>query len=207
MIIVSTLIRLIFWTLVILGSLWLIKKSRLKNKKRARIISVMLGIALWTVSGFFLVTENVFVTFPSPEAAYQYTHTEGPPYYTVSGSHTDMVIGISEDNTCVWRIFPRTEGGWRVGSPFDVKTYWYAFDDGIMINVDQHKKTGDCYLWLVYPYALGKEVYDSNQSVFYISPALDPRSKSVAYYAYVGDIDENYVITVNGTDYKITGAH
>ena len=101
MIIVYSLIRLAFWTVVILGSLWLIKKSRLKNKKRAYIISVTLGIALWTFSGLFLVAENVFVTFPSPEAAYQYTHTEAPPYYTVNGSHTDMVIGINEDNACV----------------------------------------------------------------------------------------------------------
>ena len=65
------LVRIIFWGLLFLISIYLLKKSNIINKKKAVIILFIIFLILSFISCLYLV-ENLFITFKSSRQAYNY---------------------------------------------------------------------------------------------------------------------------------------
>ena len=64
-------IRTVFMAILYIASWYGIEKSHIKNKRKWLMISGILVIILWVLSPFVLV-ENLFYTFKTLEAAFEY---------------------------------------------------------------------------------------------------------------------------------------
>lgn len=83
--------RIILGITIFIIGYFLIGKIKSINAFRKLIITFMLSVILTTLSAL-IPLENVFVTFSSPESAYNYNHS-GKVKLIVNGSKTDFIVG------------------------------------------------------------------------------------------------------------------
>ena len=155
---------------------------------------------LVTVLGF-VPFENLFVTFDSPKAAYEYyilgkTNIE----LIVEGDACDFVVD-SKDKGNTILIIPKTADGWKVGIGLNIKRLDHKFSNGIVFDVYQYKDTNDYFITVFDTNGGESTISDENNTEFIPSKEryIDPLGKSfVTYYAHLTDFGPNYTVTVNG---------
>ena len=183
-------------TIFIIGY-FLISNIKAINACRKLTITFMLAIILTTLSAL-IPLENVFVTFSSPESAYNYNHS-GKVKLIVNGSKTDFIVG-EKNGTDVYLIVPRSNSGWKQGMGFDTKRICNKISDGITVYVYQYKNTDDYYIVLLNTNGGPLDITDNKNSEFiYSENANSILNKTFyTYYAYLNSYNNQYTLTING---------
>lgn len=189
--------RLAFWSLVFVVFFFQLRKSHIKNKRRWSRVALIIMAILTTISTFIPV-ENAFVTFSSPQSAYNYNNI-GNVRLLVHGETTDFIVGSNGD-TEVHAIVPKSDNGWKLGTKLDIKRIVQTINDGIIIHVYQYKNSEDYYITVLDTNGGPSEIIDNHSSNF---QCLDKHNGELnktfyTYYAYINDYDAQYTLTVNG---------
>ena len=192
--------RIILGITIFIIGYFLIGKIKSINAFRKLIITFMLTIIFTTLSAL-IPLENVFVTFSSPESAYNYNHS-GKVKLIVNGSKTDFIVG-EKNNTDVYLIVPKSDNGWKQGLGLDTKRICDKISDGITVYVYQYKNTDDYYIVLLN--TNGGPLTDNNNSEFIYSESANSilNKTFYTYYAYLNSFNRQYTLTVNGENVSL----
>lgn len=196
------IIRLTFWSIAFISSIFVIRKSRVIHKRRWSIVAFIISIVLTTISAL-LPIEDAFITFSSPESAYNYKNY-GSVKLIVNGEKTDLIVGEKGDAD-VYEIVPKSNNGWKLGMGFDTKRVIQTISDGITIYVYQYRNTNDYYITIFDTNEGSLDITDNHNSDFkYLEKSNSTLDKTFyTYYAYIGSFDDKYALTMNGKLIKI----
>ena len=193
--------RIILGITIFIIGYFSIGKIKSINAFRKLIITFMLSVILTTLSAL-IPLENVFVTFSSPESAYNYNHS-GKVKLIVNGSKTDFIVG-EKNNTDVYLIVPRSDNGWKQGMGLDTKRICNKISDGITVYVYQYKNTDDYYIVLLNTNGGPLDITDNNSEFIYSESANSILNKTFyTYYAYLNSFNRQYTLTVNGENVSL----
>ena len=147
----------------------------------------------------FLPVENLFITFDSPEAAYE--------YYNWGGSNVELII---EGNSCdfvvdrqsefdTYLIIPKTTDGWKIGIGSNTRRIAQKISDGIVLYIFQYKNTNDYFITIMDTNGGESKISDDYNTEFYALEKNNPVLKNtfITYYAHVPDFNSQYSVTVN----------
>ncbi len=199
------IIRLIFFCIVLIAAFLIIKKQRLKNERRNRIIAFISAMVLTTLFSLFPV-ENAFVSFPTAEKAYAYNHT-GKVKLTVNGNDSDFIVG-EKGNTDVYAIIPKTNNRFKIGMGTDMRQVFKKTSDGISVCVYRFKETDDYYISVFDADGGETEITDNCNSVFEYTSSFNSalNKKFYTYYAFIENYNDGYSVSVNGKTQIKTGS-
>lgn len=192
--------RYVFGITVFLVLLNMLNKKKLLRKYT--IILLFVGCLALISLSYFIPIENLFVTFSSPENAFYYS-CGSKIDEIVEGKESCMII-FSDDNrrNCKQRIFPKTNSGYKIGTDFTLKNIVYQVEDEFILRIIKLKRTNEYYLILVGSSQNNVELSD-NKDTFFIKN-MDNVNNSVysdvEFYAYIGNIDENYKLYLNNKE-------
>lgn len=201
---IRNVIVLLLYILSVLG----IVRSRIKRKLVWCIVSfILICGALPIALGNFPV-EDYFITFKSPEAAYEYSSSDKSNIaLVVEGDYSDFIVARNDngDSTYIYSIIPKTADGWKVGLAPYLKTVATGLNDGVSIVVHRYRDTSD-YFITIYTTAFCTDdeettVSDEYNTRFYpLEHYSDYREKTlVDYYAHLTNFDPEYSVIVNGS--------
>jgi hypothetical protein len=163
-----------------------VKKSKVKNKRRWYMLSIVIVFILY-ISSFTIIDNS---TFSSPEAAFRYQNSEDV-MFVVEGEESAMVVG-----TEVSTIISKTDTGWKVGPLCGVEYSAFEQND-VHFAVYHYKDTKDYYIQVRESNGHAINIADNINSEFYHEGEfIDPPGERC--YAYVHDLDDEYTLIVNG---------
>ena len=194
--------RIILGIRIFIIGYFLIGKIKSINAFRKLIITFMLSVILTTLSAL-IPLENVFVTFSSPESAYNYNHS-GKVKLIVNGSKTDFIVG-EKNGTDVYLIVPKSDNGWKQGMGLGTKRICNKISDGITVYVYQYKNTDDYYIVLLNTNGGPLDITANNNSEFIYSESANSilNKTFYTYYAYLNSFNCQYTLTVNGENVSL----
>ena len=188
------LIRIILGGLLWLSAIFLIRKTDTVNKKSHYIFTAVIVIFFTTLLAFFPF-ENALITFKSPEEAYKYYNIGvGNVELVASGKSSDLVVG-EKDDTDVYLIIPRVEGGWKIGLGIDTNKILRKTKGTTELFVYQYKDTDDYYI-VVFDYMKENlDIIDSHNSQFRsITKRQNQNSVTRIYFSSVDGLDDYWII-------------
>lgn len=198
------IIRLIIGCVFLVCSTVIVKKSKAIRKKIAYIIFACLSVAV-TVVLTFLPFENLFITFGSPKAAYEYVNPgKSNIELVVEGDDCDFIIDRKNDSD-TYSIIPKTSDGWKIGIGSNTERTAQKISDGIVLYVYRYKNTSDYFITVFDTNGGESTVSDEyNTEFFSLERYNDSLGKNfVTYYAHVADIEPQYNVTVNGHEISV----
>ena len=197
------IIRFIFAVIVIAICYFLIRKSKLINKRRWFIITTVIVIMLATIL-YYIPIENAFVTFSSPESALRYFN-KSKIKLVINGEKSTLVVGENR-GVKTHEIIPRSNDGWKLDTRFNMKTVIKNYLDGNIIDVYQYKDSSDYYITVYNTKGGESQISDNRNSDFFsLHKTEDKIDKTYyTYYTYVKDIDDQYILTINGKEVSVT---
>ena len=172
------------------------------HKRKWSLISFAVAVILITISALIPI-ENCFVTFSSPELAYNYNHT-GDVKLIVDGEKTNFVIsekGYVDD----YIIIPKSINGWKLGMGLDTRKVVQKIFDGITIYVYQYNNTNDYYITISDTNGCSLNISDNHDSEFqFLDKYNSTLNKTIyTYYAYINTFNDQYLLNVNGKIVKV----
>lgn len=196
-------IRLAIGCILFCCIIWVLKKHKITFNYKRYIAFVIMIIAFIVILQF-VPFENLFITFKSPRAAYEYVNGgKSEIKLVVEGTNSDLVVS-NKDDTDMYLIVPKTKDGWKIGIASNTKWIVQAFSNGITIDVCQYKNSDDYFITIFNANGGYSKIEDSYNSRFFSIEKADdaPNSKFVTYYANLSKFDLQYWVNVNGE--KIT---
>lgn len=191
----SSVIRILICSIVGIGLWRLYKRSKTKNPKSLRRKYIGIEVSLILVINIWWF-ENLFVTFPSPQAVFQYTQI-GDIEYIIEGEASTLIISQNlrkEKNTT---IVEKNNAGWKISPPFSMRSVDTKHAEQIAVFVERYKNTQDYYLSIMYTGKEAIEIQDNRNSSFIDS--FNKTRNNHIYYAYIKNYDSEYEIQINGT--------
>lgn len=158
------------------------------------ILSVLLIVVL-----VFLPFENLFVTFDSPKAAYEYFITgKSNIELIVEGDNCDLMIDRKDDSD-TYLIIPKTTDGWKVGIGSNTKRIAQELSNGIVLDVYQYKDTNEYFITILDTNGGESTISDEYNTKFLSLEKYDDYlgKTFVTYYAHITDLDPQYSVIVN----------
>ena len=198
-------VRLIIGCLFFGCSAIVMKKNKAVNKFKLRVILAGLSVILVFVLGF-LPFENLFITFQSPEAAYEYSNFgKSNVDLVVEGNNCDFVIE-QENESYTYLIIPKTSDGWKTEIGLNTKMISQKFFDGITVQVYQYKNTNDYFITVLDTNGGEAKISDEYNTEFYRLERFDDvlQKNFVTYFAHISDLTIEYSLTVNGSKIELT---
>lgn len=195
-----SIIRLIIGCVFLVCSIIAIKKSKAIRKRILYAVFTGISVGL-SVLLMFLPFENLFLTFNSPEAAYEYYSFRQSNIEIVEGNDCDFIIDRRNDGE-EYLIIPKTEDGWKIGIGSDTGIAVQKFSEGISIYVYQYQSTCDYFITILDTNGGESTVVDEYNTEF-VSFERNNDSlgkKFVTYYAHIRNLDSEYSVTVNGNE-------
>ena len=194
------IVRLILCLFIYIGFRNLIARSKIKRKKGLQ-ISAVIGIVVIYSGMFFVPFENLFVTFDSPIAVYNYSHLGGTNIKVeIEGEYSSCIVDFESESKTTFAIIPKEENGWKITTGFDDKIVFSAFTGGVSANVYQFKDTNDYYISILDLTKEESTIVDEYDTEF--QSLVFRNDKGVItdawHYAYIPYFDSQYTITVNG---------
>ena len=193
------ILRLIIGFIFLLFMVIIIKKIKYKYKFKGYIFSAVLSIILITVIAF-LPFENLFITFDSPEAAYNYVNFgKSNIELVVSGKNCDFIID-DKKTSYSYLIVPKCKEGWKIGIGVNTKMIMSKIYNDIVINVFQYKNTNDYFIVLLNTKGESINLKDSNNSVFYSLEKSNEQLNEtfITYFINVINLDSEYWLSIDG---------
>lgn len=196
------LIRVLVCCLILLIGLFIThRQKKRKNMKRTRIIFLILSIAISSVF-MFLPFENIFITFPTVESAFNYVYS-GNVTSVINGIDSDLVISVKNDSRTLCAV-PKDTNGWKIGLASGLKPIYKKISSGIIVHVYRYKKSNDYYVTIIDTKGGESVIQDNRNSIFRCSVEdSDVSEPFYRYYACVHDFNSDYIITVNDTIFPV----
>lgn len=192
------IIRLIIGCIFLAGSIITIKKSKVTRKHILYIVFTSLSVILIVVL-MFLPFENLFVTFNSPKAAYEYFNLgKSNIDLIVEGDTCDLIIDRKNDAD-TYLMIPKTADGWKIGIGSDTKRIVQKHSDGIDLCVYQCKNTDDYFITILDTNGGESTILDEYNTQFLsLERNNDTLGKTfVTYYAHITNPTPPYSVIVN----------
>lgn len=191
------IIRSILCVIFLIIGLFIIRKLTINKKRSLYVICVIIIIFLGSISNLFPI-ENKFITFASPESAFNYMNF-GNVNDIVSGKNTDMVIATKGDLQ-VYSIIPKTNEGWKISVGLNTKKIIKKFYENITIYVYQYKNTEEYYIKILNKEGGRIEIVDNINSNFHclIEKNNTLEKDFYTYIAYIHNFNNQYLLTVDG---------
>lgn len=188
--------RFLFWILLLVIFLLLIKKLHINHKFRWTAITFMITLVLTTIVYLFPI-ENAFMTFSSPQSAYRYNHF-GYVNLVINGKQTDFVVASNGD-TDLYTIVPKTKEGWKIGMGSDTRIISQIITDGIVVYVYQYKNSDDYYIIISNTNEGPIKISDSRGSKFISSNKTSSAVNKdyYTYYAYINNFNDMYEVIID----------
>lgn len=192
------IIRLIIGCVFLVCSIIVIKNSKMIRKRILYIVFTGLSVILIGVLAF-LPFENLFVTFDSPKAAYEYYNLgKSNIELTVEGDASDFIIDRKNDAD-TYLIIPKTADGWKIGIGSNTKRIVQKISNGIVLYVYQYKNTSDYFITILDTNG-GKSTISDEYNTKFLSVERNNDSLGktfVTYYAHMTNLKPEYSVTVN----------
>lgn len=182
-----------------------IKRSKTVHKRKKYIISAIVAIVLMTTLAFVPV-ENLFITFNSPEAVYNYVNFGNSSVkLVVDGNESDLVIGEKADSD-IYLIVPKNADGWKIGIPLNTKMITKKVFDDIIICVYQYKNTNDYFISIFDVNGGYLQLSDSYDSDFVCSERINNSlgKTFVTYYSNISEFNSQYWLSINGEKFILS---
>jgi len=191
------IVRIFLGVAIYLAIVLTINKLKLA-KKPHRVLSVVLMIVIITVLPF-IPFENLFVTFPSPEAAYKYCqYGKTNIALIVPGDECDLVINKKDDGGYELDYISKTNDGWKLSVGIDSKTIVRKHHDDVTIYIDRYKKSQDYFMKVFGWQSESLDLSDNLGTEFLCLQHGASDFTSCTYYAHISGFDENYKLFING---------
>lgn len=185
--------RVIFIVLLISLCLFCFKK-KLSKKNSIIVLSVVLIIC---ASLFFFPIENLFVSFDTPENAFNYCRI-GDIKGIVYGDDSSLIYYKTNSGTYSYVFMQRTGKGYKLPEPYCDEIIADRFDSKGKFEVYKVNKTKDYYV-IGYTVVLKDSIIkDSNNQLIsnvVFSDTTDP--KTAIFYSYIGDYSNKYYLLIN----------
>ena len=194
-----SIIRLIIGCVFLGCSISVIKKSKVVCKRLLYVVFTSISVALIAVLAF-LPFENLFITFNSPKAAYEYYNFgKSNIELVLEGNNCDFVIDRKNDSD-TYLIIPKTTDGWKIGIGSNTKRIVQKLTNGITVYVYQYKNTSDYFITILDTNGGESTVLDDYNTEFSsLKRNNDFLGKTfVTYYAHISNFNPQYSVTVNG---------
>ncbi len=195
------LVRIIFWGLLFLISIYLLKKSNIINKKKAVIILFIIFLILSFISCLYLV-ENLFITFKSPRQAYNYIQHKEKDLLVLNGKRSSLVIGGYNSSKSSLELILKKNDGWKL-SKFDLKQVKHTYLDGVFILVYKYKNYDDYYILINSTNKDISSISDNINSKFYTFKRNYNGITSCRGYAYIKEFNDEYKIIIDNKSIEI----
>lgn len=141
--------------------------------------------------------ENLFLKFNTPETAFKYTTNNCDIIKVVKSNQTALIIYLEKSSTYA-TIFSKSGGKWK--APFwPDKQSILRLENGEIVLVTKEPKSNNFYIMITTSSDV-KLVSDNQNSNFEIFLENDYWTH---YVAYVSDYEGDYIININGEQYKI----
>lgn len=193
------IIRMLLWLLVLGICTAIMKKYNLRCKKIQGIFLIVVCFALWIFS-MLLPIENLFMNFETPEESFRYVNFEDVKM-VVYGQDSALVVGKKNEST--YLIVPKSKNGWKIGRGLDTKFISNKFVDGIIVSVYQYKATKEYFVEVENINGERCVLSHNRDSDFVVIEEKSNKKSIYRYYTYVHNLDENYIIKVNGKEVYI----
>ncbi len=201
---------------VIIGFLIYIIINFCFHRKRDRklIVSCVFSTIIIYVILCFFPFENLFYSFPTPQAAFEYQTDGGDIIDVIEGNESAVIIYSKENNTSFY-VTKKSDSGWKLGSMIlgipvkfgDVNLE--SSKDFSMILCKAPNTTESILIIDEYTYPTlhsNTVITDSQGTTFEQLPILregDKLSNTIFHYAVVQSNDPNYEVIINGERVKI----
>lgn len=199
-------IDVLLFALLIVG-LILIFKSKIRKKRLCSVLLAILLFILFILSSL-LPIEEPFLTFSTVEEALHYTY-DCDIMLTIEGNESTQIVCNSSTKKGYYDVvLPKTDKGWKPNIPLDTKIAETIFAPNCIIMLQRYKQTNDFYLTIQSASGMD-ELFDNRNTEFQSLTGPSPLGKKVLpgyYYAFIDDVDENYVLTIDGEDYTFLKA-
>lgn len=196
-----SLIRSLFFIIILTITLVIILTSKIKKKKIAVIIAVACLVVLHIIVTH-IAFENLFYKFNSPEEVYRYVNTsEKGEIVDVVNAEKSAVV-LSRESAQKYRILPVLKSGdkWVIDPSPKLKKRYVISNNDFLIEIYQYKKTDEYFLNITYIKENKQPIItDSLNSDFLIIKG-DDLAFFYEYYAFIEAFDDNYSISINGTE-------
>lgn len=192
------IIRLMISCIFLVCSIIAIKNSKVIRKHILYIAFTSLSVLLIVVLTF-LPFENLFITFDSPKAVYEYCHLgKSNIELIVEGDDCDFIIDRNNDSD-TYLFIPKTADGWKIGVASDTKRIVLKLSDGISIDVYQYKDTSDYFITILDTNGGESTVSDEYNTTFFSLERYDGflEKNFVTYYAHITNLNPQYSVIVN----------
>ena len=192
------IIRFVIGCIFLVCSITAIKKSKLIRKHMLYIVFASLSVLLIVVLAF-LPLENLFITFDSPKAAYEYfVLGKSNIELIVEGEDCDFVIDRKNDSD-TYLIIPKTADGWKIGIGSNTKRTVQKLSNGIVLYVYQYKNTSDYFITILDTNGGEATVSDEYNTKFFSLERYNDSlgKKFVTYYAHITNLNPQYGVIVN----------
>lgn len=194
------IIRTILLLLVLISSWSFVEKRFNIHKRKPRIVALIV-ILLVVAASCIYPPEAMFLSFETPESAYDYSY-DGDIILTLEGDNSTLVVASDGPANYNHEIVPKRDDRWGMCLGFDTETI-YGISPDITIIVYRHRKSNDTYICITGLSANINEISDNLGSVFDVVSKNDSSPIYSNYYSYIGPWTEAYQVTVNGTTYQI----
>lgn len=192
------IIRLIIGCIFFVCSITAIKKSKVIRKHILYIVFTSLSVLLIVVLTF-LPFENLFITFDSPKAAYEYFNLgKSNIELIVEGDDCDFIIDRKNDSD-TYLIIPKTADGWKIGIGSNTKRIVQKLSNRIVLYVYQYKNTSEYFITILDTNGGESTISDEYNTKFLsLERNNDSLGKTfVTYYAHITNLNLQYSVIVN----------
>lgn len=200
-----SIIRLLVGCIFLCCSALIIKKSAAIHKRTLYIVCAIFSVIL-TVVLTFLPIENLFVTFDSPKAAYEYLNLgKSNIELVVEGEECDFIVDCKNDSY-TYLIIPKTSDGYKIGIGSNTKKVVQKISDEIIICVYQYKNTSDYFITILDTGGGETDISDNYNTTFYpLARKNNSFGKTfVTYYGHFSAFELPYSVAVNGKKIVVT---
>lgn len=195
--------RVILWLVISALAIFKIRTSKIVRKKLISILTVVLCMALLSISAMFPV-ENLFINFKSPQSVFNYANF-GKIDEIIYGQDSCMVIYAKGNSTGGHYIIPKTEKGYKIPSYFATKKIYHKFDENALFDVYNIKNTQDYYVFGV----VHLKETDNQLDIFdgedkKIDSNIVRVENTDFIYFYLHSFSDEYYLLINGNKVSIS---
>lgn len=192
-------IRYFIFIALFLISIIILKKYKILTKKT--IIVLLVTTLLLSEVSCLIPVENTFMKFSTIESVYNYMGLKNKNIkHIIDGNKTVFVVNSDkkDSSSTSWYIVLKTDDGYKINVGSDKSSISMTKDFSVSLTTD--KRTGDTYIIVTSNKEKPLDLQDNHNSDF-VNTNFIPLF-GYEYTAFIGNIDENYQLTVNGITYK-----
>ena len=184
-------LRILFVIISIIIYFAVLKKKAVRSK--AYFGLVYAAMFLLTI----LPVDNIFVSFKAPESAYRYNHL-GKAELVAEGTNSCLFVEHRKE-LLNYSTIPKEGDKWKADLGFVTQTPENRQGKNVLLYIKKCKNTNDYYISVLYLKGGTAGVKDNRNSEFsFINDYNnDLQENYYTYFAFIGDLSEDYTITVN----------